>query len=78
MGKGATAPEVGPAMASISLRAETARRTLDPDPDGLGAAEHIMADISADAATAAESLRAMAYELRPQRSTSSAWSGRWR
>jgi len=57
--------EVGPTMASVSLRAETARRLLHGDPDSRAAAEPLLAGICADASTAAESLRAMAYDLRP-------------
>lgn len=57
--------EVGPTMASVSLRAETARRLLHGGPDSRDAAEPLLAGISADASTAAESLRAMAYDLRP-------------
>lgn len=57
--------EVGPAMASISLRAETARRLLFGGSGDRTAAEPLLADISSDAASAAESLRAMAYDLRP-------------
>ena len=57
--------EVGPTMASVSLRAETARRLLHGSPDSRAAAEPLLAGICADASTAAESLRAMAYDLRP-------------
>lgn len=57
--------EVGPTMASVSLRAETARRMLHGSPDSRAAAEPLLAGICADASAAAESLRAMAYDLRP-------------
>lgn len=58
--------EVGPAMASIALRAETARRLLHGGSGGpSAAAEPLLAEISTDASTAAESLRVMAYDLRP-------------
>ena len=57
--------EVGPTMASVSLRAETARRLLHGSPDSRAAADPLLAGICADASTAAESLRAMAYDLRP-------------
>lgn len=56
--------EVGPTMASVSLRAETARRLLHAG-DNRAAAEPLLAEICVDASTAAESLRAMAYDLRP-------------
>lgn len=57
--------EVGPTMASVSLRAETARRLLRGGPDSRAAADPLLAGICADASSAAESLRAMAYGLRP-------------
>lgn len=57
--------EVGPTMAAVSLRAETARRLLHGDPDTRAAADPLLAGICADASAAAESLRAMAYDLRP-------------
>ena len=58
--------EVGPTMASVSLRAETARRLLrGGSPDSQRAADPLLAAICADASSAAESLRAMAYDLRP-------------
>lgn len=57
--------EVGPTMASVSLRAETARRLLQGGPDSRAAADPLLAEICTDASTAAESLRAMAYDLRP-------------
>ncbi|HEX6888571.1 MAG TPA: ATP-binding protein [Candidatus Nanopelagicales bacterium] len=57
--------EVGPTMASVSLRAETARRLLHGGPDSRAAADPVLAAICADASAAAESLRAMAYDLRP-------------
>lgn len=57
--------EVGPTLASVSLRAETARRLLHGDLDSRAAADPLLAAICADSSTAAESLRAMAYDLRP-------------
>ena len=57
--------EVGPSMASVSLRAEAARRLLHEGPESRTAADPLLAGICADASTAAESLRAMAYDLRP-------------
>jgi signal transduction histidine kinase len=57
--------ETGPTMASVSLRAEMVRRMLQRDPGDTATAEPVLAAISADAAAAAESLRDLAYGLRP-------------
>jgi signal transduction histidine kinase len=57
--------QIGPTMAAVSLRAETARRQLQRDPGALGSTDRQLASIRTDASSAAESLRRMAYQLRP-------------
>lgn len=65
--------EIGPAMAAVSLRAETGRRLLarrPPAEGGVGAADvrevdAVLSGIAQDASATATSLRDLSYRLRP-------------
>ena len=57
--------DAGPAMASVSLRAETVRRHLARGSGGIEQAQTSLQSISSDASATAESLRRLAYDLRP-------------
>ena len=57
--------EVGPTMASLSLRAETVRRNIARSGAGQTGIDPVLSSMSADASQAAEVLRRLAYNLRP-------------
>ncbi|WP_353950165.1 ATP-binding protein [Knoellia sp. S7-12] len=56
--------DIGPTMAAMALKAETARRTLS-DPATMQDTHGLLGDIGRTAARMAESLRSLAYDLRP-------------
>ncbi|MEO7268618.1 MAG: ATP-binding protein [Knoellia sp.] len=56
--------DIGPTMAAVALRAETARRSL-ADPSAIHDTRDILGDIARIAAQSAESLRSLSYDLRP-------------
>ncbi|WP_404382928.1 histidine kinase [Knoellia locipacati] len=56
--------DIGPTMAAMALKAETARRAL-ADPTTTNDTRGLLGDIARTAARSAESLRSLAYDLRP-------------
>ncbi|KGN30779.1 hypothetical protein N802_06110 [Knoellia sinensis KCTC 19936] len=56
--------DIGPTMAALALKAETARRALS-DPSAISDAQSLLGGIARTAAQSAESLRSLAYDLRP-------------
>lgn len=56
--------DIGPTMAAMALKAETARRAL-ADPTTMRDTSGLLSDIARTAALSAESLRSLAYDLRP-------------
>lgn len=57
--------EVAPTVASLGLRAQTARALLARDQVDLAAVDHLLAAMVNEAASAATSLRTLSYDLRP-------------